>query len=128
MNKLTAKQLFQINQQFSIVKDEYDEALRNKVTAVADMPYVQDERFFFIYKDTVEKAAKLGCSIAYWRPFRSANTKTAIISMLTLLEVNGIKLEGYSDDMDNLISIIEGDKVQECIGWIKKYKNDVNAQ
>lgn len=124
MNKLTAKQLLMINQKLS---DNYygaSEELMKRLEEISGMPYVQDEKFFCIYKNTVAKASKLGCSIAQIRPFAGKNTQTAVLALLALLELNGEKISGYESDMPGLVSLLNSGNVQGTEEWIKRYKSE----
>ena len=122
MNKLTAKQLLMINRKL-VGEDvaDSDESLKI-LEEIAKIPYEQDERFFYIYKNTVAKAAKLGCAIARIKPFRKKNNQSAVFSLLTLLELNKIKLVDYENDLATLVSLLEAGDVEKTGKWIEKYQ------
>jgi prophage maintenance system killer protein len=86
------------------------------------MPYEQDEKFFYKYKNTVAKAAKLGCSVACIKPFEKKNIQSAIFSLLSLLELNNVRLVGYENDLITLVSCVESGDVEKTCDWIEKHK------
>lgn len=119
MNKLTEKQLTLFNkkvaQKVGLTPGIIDEdALRR----VAEAPYVKDERFFYIYKGLIEKTAKLGCEIVNVRPFANTNIATATLAILTLLEINGIKLQDYENDIPELHQYLKIGEENQVIKWI----------
>jgi len=122
MNKLTAKQLLMINRKLTGEDAKASDELLKKLEEISKMPYEQDERFFYKYKNTVAKASKLGCSIARIKPFRNKNNQTAIISLLSLLELNKVKIVDYENDLTTLVSLLESGDVEKTCAWIDNHK------
>jgi len=91
---------------------------------IADIPYIQDKRFFYVHKNTIHKAAKLANLIARRKPFSKGNRETAILAMLTLLSINGYKIANYREDMEKLIDCLEKDETDEVCQWIKAHVVD----
>ena len=119
MNKITAKQLVRINGTVTARKKvSVTEEQMKKIEDVANSPYVQDEKFFFIYKTTIEKASKLGCEIFKAKPFDKGNRDTALLALLTLLDVNGFKLKDYQDDLIELDEYVKKYDLAATNNWI----------
>lgn len=125
MNRLTAKQLVKINGTVTSRKKVpiTDEKMK-LLEEVVQSPYIQDEKFFYVYKTTIEKAAKLGCELYRNRPFDKGNGNTALIAILTLLDVNGFKLVGYENDLKSLANGIQNNDFDAVTTWIRKYLAD----
>ena len=128
MNKLTANQLLMINQRITGVDVEASDNLMKKLETISNLPYEQDEMFFYKYKDVIAKASKLGCSIARIKPFTEKNNQTSVVALLTLLELNGVGLEKYDDDLPALVSFLETGDLESSCEWIRMHKidNDVD--
>lgn len=122
MNKLTAKQLWRINQKLTGEDAKASDERLKRLEEICKIPYEQDERFFYLYKNTEAKAAKLGCSIARIKPFEKKNCQTAILSLLSLLELNKIKLCDYEEDLIGLASLLETGDVEKTSSWIEEHK------
>jgi prophage maintenance system killer protein len=121
MNKLTAKQLLRMNQKLTNEVDETPEML-NRIEEILHLPYQQDENAVYIYKDMIDKASVLGSSIARLRPFEKKNSQTAVIAMLTLLELNDIMMKNYENSIMELVEyLMEGDLLQSS-QWVKRYQ------
>ena len=125
MNKITAKQLVRINGTVtSRKKVPITEEQMKRIEDIVNSPYVQDEKFFFIYKTTIEKASKLGCEIYKEKPFDKGNGETALLTLLTLLDVNGFKLKDYQDDLVELVEYIKNENLSETNSWIRIHLED----
>ena len=125
MNKITAKQLVRINGTVTARKKvPVTEEQMKKIEDVANSPYVQDEKFFFIYKTTIEKASKLGCEIFKTKPFDKGNRDTALLALLTLLDVNGFKLKDYQDDLIELDEYVKKYDLAATNNWIMNHLED----
>lgn len=122
MNKLTSKQLFMINRKLTGGDSHTEGTLMEKLDEIAAAPYEQNDMFFYKYRDTVSKAAKLGSTLARQKPFASCNEGTAIIATLSLLELNGIRLDGYEDDIETLASCLCSGDLESCCEWIRCYR------
>lgn len=119
MNKLTAKQLQMFNKKIVAPGNEKNKPVLSMdvLEKIAAIPYEQDEAFFYIYRDTIEKAAILGCSIQKMKPFKEGNSETAILAMLTLLDVNGYEIIDYEKDIATLFEALEDYEV--LCEWLK---------
>lgn len=124
MNRLTGKQLFMINQKLTEDNTDASEVFMKKLEAISELPYEQDETLFYIYKDTIAKASKLGCSLARIKPFAKKNNQTAVLALLTLLALNKIEIQNYDKDIPKLVSILEAGDVEQGINWIKVHETE----
>ncbi len=128
MNKLTAKQLIMLNQK--IVNDEArltseDEA---KIKDIAEIPYEKVDEFFYKYKTTVEKSAKLGCLIVSNRVFNEGNEETAMLAMLTLLVLNGYKVSDFEQNLDELSEYLNTNNYEAICSWIRDHASNQNKE
>lgn len=121
MNKLTAKQLLLMNQKLTNEENVTPEVL-NRVEEIALLPYRQDENSVYVYKDTIDKATVLGSSIARLRPFEKKNSQTAVVAMLTLLELNDIMLKNYENSIMELVECLLDGDLQRSSQWVKRYQ------
>ena len=125
MNKLTPEQLLLLNRK--ITAGDSSSVLRvtkEELKEIADIPYIQDKRFFYVHKNTIHKAAKLANLIACRKPFFEENRETAILAMLTLLSINGYKIANYREDMEKLWDCLEKDETEGICQWIKAHVVD----
>ena len=121
MNKLTPEQLVLLNKK--LVGEEKQQLLRvdnDELTEITEIPF-QTDRDFYRYRRTKEKAAKLAIIIVKRKPFLEANRETAVLSMLTLLLINGIKLVEYSEDVEELYKYLEEAETDEVCNWIDSH-------
>ena len=125
MNKLSASQLHKINCRIlgmEVSFNEMDENFKNSLKDIAFSPYEQDERFFYFYRDTVAKAAKLSCDIATIKPFEKGNIKTAVFTALTLLQINQINTkEGYQDDLPIFETALKDGDFEQVEDWLREH-------
>lgn len=126
MNKITAGQLIIINRKVTGDTEHISDRAKNDVDEIIRIIYEQDEMFFYKYKGIVTKAVKLGSLISKTRPFRSGNDKTAVISALTLLELNGVKLKDYEEKIEELVDIFKKGSLEDGCDWIDLHKTDTN--
>ena len=61
MNKLSAKQIVEINNR--LTGSNSGETYIEAVNSVLNEVYKKDEKNFYVYKDTIEKAAALACEL-----------------------------------------------------------------
>lgn len=119
MNKLTPEQLVLLNRK--IIADD-DTAIPqvnfDELKEITDIPYQKNEELFYEFKTVIQKAAKLGSLIATRKPFGRANQETAILALLTLLDINGYKMVNYSKDIDELCGCLEEIKIDRACQWI----------
>ncbi len=122
MYKLTSVQLVWLNQK--VVGDDHiiveSEKLK-QIQEISNIPYEETEELFYRYKGTVEKAAKLGTLIATRKPFEGKNSETAVLAMLTLMEMNGFKMVDYQEHIRALMIYLEQDDKEETERWLERY-------
>lgn len=121
MNRLTPEQLVLLNKK--ITGDESgDLRVRfSELEEIAQIPYEQNERFFYKYKGVKEKAAELGSLIAKREPFEKANLETAVLALLTLLDINNYRLINYSQDIETLCIYLKEPETNNVRQWIKDH-------
>ena len=123
MNKLTPEQLVILNQKVS--GNNMDAALRVKfdeLVNLSDIPYRKNKELFYEYKTTLQMAAKLGNLIAIRKPFKLSNRETAALALLTLLDINGIKMIDYGKDVNALYDCLEDPDIGNICKWIEAHK------
>ncbi len=125
MNKLTAEQLIIINQK--ITDRTVSEKVKKSIENIVEIPYEQDDMATYKYKGIVAKSVKLGCSIARIKPFESNNTQTAVLAALTSLELNGISLVNYKEDISQLADFFLSNDIEGGCEWIEKRQNSDNG-
>lgn len=125
MNKITAKQLIRLNGTVTARNEvPISEKQKKILEEIAQSPYILDEKFFYVYKTTIEKSAKLGCELINRKPFDNGNGKTALLASLTLLDLNGFKLTPYQDDLKSLAESMQNNDVEACTEWIRQHLAD----
>jgi len=77
-----------------------------------------------LYPTIEEKAAKLGHSIIVNHAYFDGNMRLGMLAMLTLLEVNGIKLSCSNDDIAKAGKAVKAGKMsyEQLRKWIEKHK------
>ena len=124
MNKLTPKQVIMLNTKVTgsvpVLSDEQQKQLED----LCEVPYELDEKFFYICRSTVEKAARLGCEIADKKVFNDKNEETALLSMLTLLEVNGVRVKDYGRDKQMLMEDLSKYDEKSIRSWISGHRKN----
>lgn len=128
MNRLTPEQLVLLNQKINPEEKVLLSTTKlNQLKEITDIPYQKDEELFYVYRGTIEKAAKLGNLIVSRKPFYKSNQETAILALLTLLDINGYRMENYFNDIEDLrISLGETD-LKNTIKWIKEHSVEDQA-
>lgn len=139
MNTVSAKQLIQINSIVTGKPSRYDlpKDKMKLLKEIAAAPFEKEKEWdsvnqkeyetcFYEYRTVIEKAAKLGCDIYQLHPFESGNNKTAVLALLTLLDVNSFNLEDYFDDLDELVTSLQNPEsgVLDTASWIKNHMLD----
>ena len=121
MNKLTPEQLMLLNQK--IVSDEkvLPKVTDNELKEIAEFPYQKDEQLFYKYKTVAQKSAALGNIIAIKKPFVKANKETAVLALLTLLDINGYKMVDYKKDINELYECLEQPTTDDTCKWIDEH-------
>ena len=122
MNKLTPEQLVLLNRKIIAEEDASVSQVKfDELKEIAEIPYQKNDELFYIYKTAIEKAAKLGCLIAIRKPFAKANQETAILALLTLLDINGYKTVNYNKDIEELCVYLEETKIDNACKWINAH-------
>ncbi len=123
--KLTSEHLIFLNEKVSNKNGESRSSLGNvqekleRIKKIADAPYEKQDEFSYVYKNQIEKAAKLGNAIATQKPFETANTETAILATLTLLKLNKVELlDHYKKDIQMLKECIKDTEIDRICHWI----------
>ena len=122
MNKLTPEQLVLLNRKI-IADDETSVPQVNfdDLKEIAEIPYQKNKELFYVFRTVKEKAAKLGNLIALRKPFSQANEETAVLALLTLLDINGYKMVNYSKDIDELCGYLEEKDIDNTCTWINAH-------
>ena len=123
MNKLTPEQLVLLNRK--IIGDEESRDLQvnfDELNELTEIPYKKDKELFYVYKTVTEKAAVLGNLIVLRKPFAKANQETAVLALLTLLDINGYKMVNYSKDIEELCMYLEEATTDNTRKWIDAHK------
>lgn len=122
MNKLTPEQLVLLNRKI-IADDEASvpQVKFDDLKEITEIPYQKNEELFYIYRTAIEKAAKLGHLIVLRKPFVKANQETAVLALLTLLDINGYKMVNYSKDIEELCRYLEETKIDNTCKWINAH-------
>ena len=123
MNKLTPEQLVLLNRK--IIGDEESRDLQvnfDELNELTEIPYKKDKELFYVYKTVTEKAAVLGNLIVLRKPFAKANQETAVLALLTLLDINGYKMVNYSKDIEELCMYLEEATTDNTRKWIDANK------
>lgn len=78
-----------------------------------------------LYPTIEEKAAKLGHSLIVNHAFFDGNMRLGMLAMLTLLEVNGIKLSCSNGDIVSAgRAVASGDmSYEQLLKWVRKNKS-----
>ena len=119
MNKLVSRQIIEINRKLS--GNCSNEKTIKKLNAILLEIYSKDKEGFYIFRDSVSKAAKLACELYNQKPFANKNLATAIYTAFILLQVNGIALTGYDNDLKTLQTHIINNDNFAVESWINKY-------
>ena len=81
----------------------------------------KNKELLYVFRTVKEKAAKLGNLIALRKPFSQANEETAVLALLTLLDINGYKMVNYSKDIDELCGYLEEKDIDNTCTWINAH-------
>jgi prophage maintenance system killer protein len=73
------------------------------------------------FRTVIEKAAKLGNLIVLRKPFVNANQETAVLALLTLLDINGYKMVNYKKDIEELCGYLEEKNIDNTCKWINAH-------
>lgn len=122
MNKIVARQLQGINAQITGAEPQLSEEQWNALEEVAAAPFELNESLYYIHKTIFAKAAKLGCEIVRRKPFESENELTALVSSLTMLEINGVRLASYKQDLDGLRECFDSNNIAGAEQWLEQHR------
>ena len=122
MNKIVTRQLFFINSQLIGESKPLSDERWKLLKAVAQAPYEQNENFYYIHKSITAKAAKLGCEMVRLEPFEQKNELTALVSSLTMLEINGVRLTDYKRDIDELRAYFKDNDINKAEEWFDNHR------
>ena len=123
MNKLVVNQISGINTLLPGVEEPLPKRQRQILNEVAAAPYEQNESFYYIYRSLSAKAAKLGCEIIKRKPFKQKNDLTALVSALTMLKINGVRLTDYQKDIGKLLDCFAADDLKGAEKWMDSHKS-----
>ena len=123
MNKLVVNQISGINTLLTGVEEPLTKRQRQILNEVAAAPYEQNESFYYIYRSLSAKAAKLGCEIIKRKPFKQKNDLTAVVSALTMLKINGVKLTDYRNDIGKLLDCFAADDLKGAEKWMDSHQS-----
>ena len=75
------------------------------------------------YSRLILKSAALVLSLVKNQPFKSANKKTALLCLLTFLELNSEELEADGKEIRDFLTDIENKepKIEDTAKWIKRH-------
>lgn len=127
MNKLTPEHLMLLNRKIIADFDESVNILQvnfDELREISNIPYQKDKELFYVFRTAIQKSAKLGSLIAIRKPFVKANQETAVLALLTLLDINGYKVANYKKDIDELCKYLEEVEVDNTCKWINAHLVD----
>lgn len=77
-----------------------------------------------LYPTKEEKAARLGYNLISSHPFLDGNKRTGILTMLTFLDINGIKMKYSDKELINIgFSLADGKmKYKDLLNWVNCHK------
>lgn len=83
-----------------------------------------------LYPTKEEKGARLGYSLISNHAFVDGNKRVGLLSMLSFLSINGLKLNYTDDELIDLgLSLADGKiKYQDLLNWIKNHEIKINAE
>ncbi len=86
---------------------------------------IDDHIFYEGVADLHEIAALYAIAIAQGHTFNDGNKRTAMISMIDFLALNGISLTALNDEIENIMVAIAEKKISrdKVIHWIKKHSS-----
>ena len=125
MKKLSVDQIVDIN--LTIQKKSSGKYDPSTIDIILQDLYIKDNQGFYIYRDTAAKAAKLACDLSKNKPFENANNRTAVLAAFVLMRANGIQLQNYMDDIDELFHIIKNGDEKTACAWLKDHYIDKYA-
>jgi len=78
-----------------------------------------------LYPDELEKIVRFGFGLVSNHPFHDGNKRIGALVLLTLLELNGYKIDAtnkeFSDIIYDVASGSEGKDFEDLLDWIRKH-------
>ena len=78
-----------------------------------------------LYPDVLEKIVRFGYGLVSNHPFHDGNKRIGALVLLTLLELNGYKIDAtnkeFSDIIYDVASGSEGKDFEDLLDWIRKH-------
>jgi len=78
-----------------------------------------------LYPDDMDKIVRLGYGLIGNHPFHDGNKRIGALALLTLLELNGYKIESTNKEFADIIYAVasgsEGKDYEELLNWVKEH-------
>ena len=78
-----------------------------------------------LYPDDMDKIVRLGYGLIGNHPFHDGNKRIGALALLTLLELNGYKVESTNKEFADIIYAVasgsEGKDYEELLNWVKEH-------
>lgn len=78
-----------------------------------------------LYPDDIDKIVRLGYGLIGNHPFHDGNKRIGALALLTLLELNGYKIESTNKEFADIIYAVasgsEGKDYEELLNWVKEH-------
>ena len=78
-----------------------------------------------LYPDDIDKIVRLGYGLIGNHPFHDGNKRIGALALLTLLELNGYKIESTNKEFADIIYAVasgsEGKNYEELLNWVKEH-------
>lgn len=119
MYRLTNSQLVMLNKK--ITGDKCEVKNENLLDKINNQVYEQDEEGFYVYRDTVHKAAKYAEIFSYEQPFMSGNLETGVLIATTLLSINNNPVNYTDEDIKKFMADLEKHDInyEDIVSWLK---------
>ena len=78
-----------------------------------------------LYPDDIDKIVRFGYGLIGNHPFHDGNKRIGALALLTLLELNGYKVESTNKEFADIIYAVasgsEGKDYEELLNWVKEH-------
>ena len=78
-----------------------------------------------LYPDDIDKIVRFGYGLIGNHPFHDGNKRIGALALMTLLELNGYKVESTSKEFADIIYAVasgsEGKDYEELLNWVKEH-------
>jgi death-on-curing protein len=78
-----------------------------------------------LYPDDMDKIVRFGYGLIGNHPFHDGNKRIGALALLTLLELNGYKVESTNKEFADIIYAVasgsEGKDYEELLNWVKEH-------